>query len=81
MNRLVAWLPAAAVLLVLWHECGENPALFCYRIGVGAIATMRSCARVSVPVARTRWQPPLRNRVACSNPSGICSIPSTTSKD
>ena len=41
MNRLAAMLPAVAVLLVLWQECGENPALFCYRMGVGAFATVR----------------------------------------
>jgi len=43
MNRLFGLVPTFAVLLVLWQECGENPALFCYRIGVGAFATV--CSR------------------------------------
>lgn len=45
MNRLASLIPSIAVLLVLWQECGENPALFCYRIGVGAFATARAHAR------------------------------------
>jgi hypothetical protein len=49
MSRLFALLPSVAVLLVLWQECGENPALFCYRIGVGAFATVRSRALARVP--------------------------------
>ena len=52
MNRLTALLPSIAVLLVLWHECGENPALFCYRIGVGAFATVRSRAQHHVRFPR-----------------------------
>jgi len=45
MNRVAMLMPSIAVLLVLWQECGENPALFCYRMGVGAFATVRSRAR------------------------------------
>lgn len=48
MNRLAILMPSVAVLLVLWQECGENPALFCYRMGVGAFATVR--ARAQRPV-------------------------------
>lgn len=46
MTRLFALLPSIAVLLVLWQECGENPALFCYRIGVGAFARVSSRAQL-----------------------------------
>ena len=52
MNRLFALLPSVAVLMVLWQECGENPALFCYRIGVGAFATVRSRALGRVPAGQ-----------------------------
>jgi hypothetical protein len=52
MTRLIALLPSIAVFLVLWQECGENPALFCYRIGVGAFATLRSRAQYSVRFRR-----------------------------
>ena len=41
MNRFAILMPSIAVLLVLWQECGENPALFCYRMGVGAFARVR----------------------------------------
>jgi len=79
MNRLAALLPSVAVLVVLWQECGENPPLFCYRIGVGALAAVRSraqlAARANAPERATR------NRFPCSNPSGICFTRSMTSKD
>jgi hypothetical protein len=81
MNRLATLLPSVAVLLVLWQECGENPALFCYRIGVGAFATARSRALVPVPAWRASFRRPLRTRFACSNPSATCSTRFTTSKD
>jgi hypothetical protein len=45
MNRVAILMPSIAVLLVLWQECGENPALFCYRIGMGAFASVRVHAR------------------------------------
>ena len=45
MNRVAVLMPSIAVLLVLWQECGENPALFCYRMGVGAFARVRSRAQ------------------------------------
>jgi hypothetical protein len=80
MNRLATLVPSVAVLLVLWQECGENPALFCYRIGVGAFSSVRSRGLVLVPAWRPNLQRPLRNRVACSNPSATCSTPFTTSK-
>jgi len=81
MNRLVILLPSIAVLLVLWQECGENPALFCYRIGLGAFATVRSRALVPVPAWRANFRRPSRNRFACLNPSDTCCTRFTTSKD
>ena len=80
MNRLATLLPSVAVLLVLWQECGENPALFCYRIGVGAFSSVRSRGLVLVPAWRPGLQRPLRTRIECSNPSATCSTPYTTSK-
>jgi hypothetical protein len=34
MMRLGWWITAIAPICILWQECGENPALFCYRMGV-----------------------------------------------
>ena len=81
MNRLATLLPSVAVLLVLWQECGENPALFCYRIGVGAFSSVRTRGLVLVPAWRPNLRRPLRNRVACSNPSATCSTSSSTYKN
>ncbi len=36
MNRISIWLAAFTVPLLLWHECGEDVGVFCYRIGLGA---------------------------------------------
>ena len=78
MTRLSAWLAALTMLLFLWHECGEDVGVFCYRIGLGAFATLRSHALVPVPVpVRTI----ARTRTECLNRSVISSMHFTTSKD
>jgi len=33
MNHFTWWVGVFSTVVVLWQECGENPALFCYRIG------------------------------------------------
>jgi hypothetical protein len=81
MNRLVGVLPSVFFLMVLWQECGENPLLFCYRMGVGAFVTVRSRALVPVRVGGAGWRRPLRNQLACSNPYATCCTRSTTLKD
>jgi len=47
MIRLSACLAAFTMLLLLWHECGEDVGVFCYRIGAGAFAN----------VVHARWFP------------------------
>jgi len=32
MNRLNAWIAVFGTFGVLWYECGDDFALFCYRI-------------------------------------------------
>lgn len=68
-----------AFLLVLWQECGENLALFCYRMGLGAFFTVRSRALAGLPVAQSTLRD-LRNSAACSNRFEIFSIKSTMFK-
>jgi hypothetical protein len=74
MIRLGWCLAAFAAYVLLWHECGENPLVFCYRIGWSALTTVRVRALVPVRVSQ-------RTSAACSNPSIIFSKRSTMSKD
>ena len=56
-KRLVSIL---GLLGVTWQECGENPAIFCYRIGW----------QVAEPL---RGQSAAENQPALKEPSGPCS--------
>ena len=49
MIRLASLVAAVIASLLLWHECGEDVGVFCYRIGLGAFTTMRSRELVPVP--------------------------------
>jgi len=78
MIRLTALIAAVIASFVLWHECGEDIGVFCYRIGLGAFTTLRSRTLVPVPVPiRTI----ARTRAECSNRFVISSTHFTTSKD
>lgn len=78
MIRLAALSAAVIASIVLWHECGEDIGVFCYRIGLGTFTTLRSRTLVPVPVpVRTI----ARTRAECSNRSVISSTHFTTSKD
>jgi hypothetical protein len=67
-------------LLLAWHECGENPAFFCYRISQNVAARLRppSCAASLDEPAQFQ---DLRIVNECSNPSVILSTPCMTSQD
>jgi hypothetical protein len=78
MIRPTSLLAAIVISIVLWHECGEDIGVFCYRIGLGAFATLRSRTLVPVPVPVYIFP---RTRAACSNRSVISSTLFTTSKD
>jgi hypothetical protein len=78
MIRLAAVFAAVIAFLVLWYECGEDIGIFCYRIGLGAFATLRSRALVPVPISQIN---PSRKRSACSNPSSTFSTRSTAQTD
>jgi hypothetical protein len=78
MIRLTVLIAAIVASIVLWHECGEDIGVFCYRIGLGAFTTLRSHTLVPVPVS-VRTTP--RTRTECSNRSVISSTHFTTSKD
>ena len=76
MIRLGAIVSAVIALMVLWSECGEDIGIFCYRIGWGAFATLRS--RALAPVASTTFT---RTRAACLRPSDISSTCYTAQRD
>jgi hypothetical protein len=78
MIRLAAVFGAVIAFLVLWYECGEDIGIFCYRIGLGAFATMRSRVLVPVPVSQINLS---RERSACSNPSSTFSTHSIARTD
>jgi hypothetical protein len=78
MIRPTGFIAAIMASIVLWHECGEDVGVFCYRIGLGAFTTMRSRALVPVPVSQFTLS---RTRSACSNPSSTFSTRSTAPMD
>ena len=73
MMRLTSWFLALCALVVLWQDCGENFALFCYRIGWGTIFNLR---RTLVPIAISS-----RPSELCLNPSSISSTEYMMLKD
>ena len=80
MTRLGALVAAVIASIVLWHECGEDVGVFCYRIGLGAFATLRSRALVPVPVPASQIILS-RDRSACSTPSSTFSNRSIAPRD
>ena len=78
MIRLASLMAAVIASLLLWHECGEDVGVFCYRIGLGAFTTLRSHKLVPVPVPASTIA---RTRTECSNRSVISSTHFMTSKD
>jgi hypothetical protein len=82
MIRLSGLFSSVCILILIWHECGENPAFFCYRIGHGAFKSARARARAPVPISAAThssvWQ---RTSSACSTPFSTFSARSITQRD
>jgi hypothetical protein len=74
MIRPAWWLLLLCATVVLWQECGENLAIFCYRIGWEVISGSRVRALFPIPVF-------VRTEAACWNPSFNSFTRSTTPKD
>ena len=81
MVRIVIWLAALGIPILLWHECGEDIGVFCYRIGLGAFTSLRSRVLVPVPVRNSLHSSSARNNAECSTPSFTFSTRSSTPKD
>ena len=73
MIRLSILVAAVGSLILLWHECGQDLSVFCYRIGLGAFTGMRSLAPVRVAPSQSRHLSAARNGSECLRPSVISS--------
>jgi hypothetical protein len=74
MIRPAWWLLMVCATLVLWEECGENPAIFCYRIVWEGITGLRTRVLFPIPVL-------VRTEAACCNPSFTSFSRSTIPKE
>jgi hypothetical protein len=79
MISLNTWYAVLAGMGLLWHECGLDLSVFCYRIGCGAFSAARERAFELVPLRATTN--PARTNAACSNRSFTFSAHYTTPKD
>ena len=73
MNPMGWWFLFVSTAVALWQESGENPAIFCYLIGWGTFATLRS--RTLAPIPNS-----VRHETACWNPSATSFTHSMTPK-
>ena len=79
MMNLNTWYAVMAGMGLLWHECGFDFGVFCYRIGCGMFRAAREGTLELVPLRAT--MNPVRTNAACSNRSFTFSARSTTPKD
>jgi hypothetical protein len=79
MMNLNTWYAVMAGMGLLWHECGFDFGVFCYRIGCGMFRAAREGTLELVPLRAT--MNPVRTNAACSNRSCTFSARSTTPKD
>jgi hypothetical protein len=81
MIRPGVLLAAMGSLVFLWHECGQDAGVFCYRIGWGAVAGLHT--RALVPAySRASFQfSALRNRSECLTQSFSSSVRCSTPTD
>ncbi len=79
MMNLNAWYAVFAGAALLWHECGHDLGIFCYRIGCGVFCAARERAFELVPLRAT--MNPVRTNAACSNRSFTFSARFTNPKD
>jgi len=79
MMNLNRWYAVFAGAGLLWHECGHDLGVFCYRIGCGVFCAARERAFELVPLRAT--MNPVRTIAACSNRSFTFSNPSMTRRD
>ena len=69
MIRFGVLLAVVGSLIFLWHECGEDAGVFCYRIGMGAMMELRTRGLVPVPSRASIHFSRARNHSECLTPS------------
>jgi hypothetical protein len=67
------WYSFLCYSVALWHECGENPAIFCYLMSWDAFTELRTQVLVLIPETA-------RHESACWNPSFTSSAPCIVQK-
>lgn len=77
--RLNGWYALMAAATLLWHECGSDLSVFCYRIGCGVLFAAGERALELVPVRAAMNQ--VRTNTACSNRFFTSYVRSTTPRD
>jgi hypothetical protein len=80
MIRIGVLFAAVGSLIFFWHECGEDLAVFCYRIGLGAVTGLRSNLLVPVPITDSSYSAAARNNAECSTTSSTYSVRFTAPK-
>ncbi len=81
MIRLSILLAAIGSVILLWHECGGDSGIFCYRIGLGAVTGLRTRGLVPVPSEASLHFSATRNRSECLTPSFTSSTRFSTLRD
>jgi hypothetical protein len=82
MTRLSVLFLTICILVLIWHECGENPAFFCYRIGSGVFKLVRTRQLALVPISSvTHSRVAQRTSSACLNPSSTFFVRSIIRRD
>lgn len=81
MIRSGVLLAAVGSFIFLWHECGEDLGVFCYRISLNVFTGLRSRRLVLMPVPHSRQLSAARNGSECFRPSFTSSNHFTTQRD
>ena len=81
MIRFGVLLAVVGSLIFLWHECGQDAGVFCYRIGRSAVTGLRTRGLVPVPSRATFHFSAARNGSECLRPSVISSTDFLTPTD
>ena len=80
MIRFGVLLAALGSLIFLWHECGQDPGVFCYRMGLDIFSAGRERFLVPAPWV-AHWAAVQRNQDACCNLFYTFSTRFSTQKD
>jgi hypothetical protein len=72
--RPAVLLAAVGSLIFLWHECGQDAGVFCYRIGWDAVTGLRERGLARIPLRASFSFSGARNRSECLKPSANSSM-------